>query len=310
MNPRPVLPTDFLPLATFDVRCRQSAAWPRERVGTSVTTALLGTVRDQALAVARRRSVWVSVRRQRLRGLLGARQRSRRQAWEVDYLVDQTSGGDALRALHDRALADLAARGVEKLFLRLAAESDLLDTALAAGFVAYRQEVLFSGELTAAGSPPLAARRTSQTDAYPLFRLYCAATPETVRRHEAATFGEWQAGQERIWLKGGCDLVSEREGRIDARVRAARLPQGIAVDVVGADDGLDATMPLLAAAVSERGGGRVSLLVPETETALAARLAAGGLVAGERYVCLCQRTTRPIAMPSRAPAVAKPVLGA
>src|SRR3989304_2119508 len=87
---RPVLPTDLLALVTYQGRSYRNEAWPRERVGAAESQRPLGLVLDKFLAFSRGRSAWISVRRQRLRGLVGARRRGGRQAWEVDYLVDAT----------------------------------------------------------------------------------------------------------------------------------------------------------------------------------------------------------------------------
>src|SRR3990172_1692326 len=83
---RPVLPTDLLALVTYQGRSYRNEAWPRERVGAAESQRPLGLVLDKFLAFSRGRSAWISVRRQRLRGLVGARRRGSRQAWEVDYL--------------------------------------------------------------------------------------------------------------------------------------------------------------------------------------------------------------------------------
>lgn len=306
---RPVLLTDLLSLVAFNGRGWQNEAWPRERLGAPVTTSVLETAREQLLAIARRRNAWISLRRQRLRGLVGARRRGGRQAWEIDYLVDATERRDALPGLLECALLDASRAAVEKLFLRLEAASDLIEVVREVGFLPYRQETLFEGR-PAAGRDGVSPRPAATSDAYPLFRLYCEATPETVRRYEAATYAEWLAAQERAWQRNAVQLITESNGRIDASVKAARLPQGVAAELLVAARAVESAPALLRAAVDTLGAAeRVFILVAEGDTGIAGRLAASGFHAGESYISLFKRTTRPLELPQLAPAVAKPALG-
>ena len=307
---RPVLPTDLLSLVAFNGRGWQNEVWPRERLGAPVTTGILATAREQLLAITRRRNAWVSIRHQRLRGLVGARRRGGRHAWEVDFLVDATGRRAALPGLLECALSDASRAGVEKLFLRLAADSDLVDVVREVGFLPFRQETLFAGRAPAPDGA-CATRPASTSDAYPLFRLYCDVTPETVRRYEAATYGEWQSAQERRWQRGAVQLVRDHDGRLDAWVKAARLPQGVAVELLLDAAALESTSALVGAAVAAVGGGeRVLILLPDGDEGAARRLEQAGFAAGERFLSLIKRTTRTVSLPKLSPAVAKTALGA
>ena len=74
-------------------------------------------------------------------------------------------------------------------------------------------------------------RHTTAADSYPLYRLYNATTPESSRRYEAATYTEWQASQERHWLKNGVELVCEQDGALQASVQASRFNHGVMLDL-------------------------------------------------------------------------------
>src|SRR5688572_31458810 len=102
-------------------------------------------MRDHLLAFAKSRGTWLTTRRGRMQGLIGARQRGGRQAWEVDYLIDTSEGAAVTVDLLECALAEAGRSGAEKLFLRLAANSGLLPVAMEAGFLGFREEVLYAG---------------------------------------------------------------------------------------------------------------------------------------------------------------------
>ena len=61
---------------------------------------------DQLLSLSRARGAWISMRRQRLQGMVGARRRGSNQAWEVDYLIDSSKARHAATDLLERAIVD------------------------------------------------------------------------------------------------------------------------------------------------------------------------------------------------------------
>jgi len=308
---RSFLPTDLPALVAHSGLGNENEAWPRERLGAGEAQATLSVVSHQLLTFARRRSAWVSVRRQRLQGLIGARQRGGNEAWEIDYLLDATRDRHVAVDLLECAIAEAGKEGAHKLFLRLACDSDLLQSARAAGFAAYQEETLYRRDGIA--SPPAAQmlRPSVASDSYPLFRLYCELTPEVTRRLEAATFGEWHAAQERRWLKNGLQLVQERDGQIGAQVRAGRLSQGLMLDFV-----LDATatsavdgIVSAAAAAAESTAEPVFVLVPKAAESLARRLEEAGFTSQSEFVSLMRRTAKPLTMPKKVAVVAKNAVG-
>lgn len=308
-----MLPTDLLALVSHRGKSYENEAWTRERVSAQDSPSNpLGTALDQLLGFARGRSVWVSIQRQRLHGLVGARVRGGRLAWEIDYLIDATPGHDAVPGLLECAIVDAGRAGAEKLFLRLDARSPLLAMAVETGFVPYQESTLFvrPGGMNQAGVEGL--RPLAVMDSYFVFRLYNRCTPEGVRRQEAATFAEWQAAQDRRWLKHGVQLVVEQQGGIAAVLAAAPLDSAISIDLLVDDTAAgDAVLPLLAAACAalETPFAAMEVLVPSTAEATAQRLREAGFEARRDFVSLMRRTTRPLSIPNLRPAIVKNAVG-
>jgi hypothetical protein len=313
---RALLPTDLLALVRIlpgkDSSSYENQAWPRERLGTQEAQPTLSVLRDQLLAFGKQRSTWVSVRHQKLQALVGTRHRGGRRALEIDYLVDCGADDSVLAELLTRAVEAAAEEGGEKVFLRLEADSDLLGPAREAGFIAYQEEVLYHLERKL-DAPPVACRAATPADSYPLFRLYTACTPEPVRRHEAVTYAEWQAGMERRWLKNSVQLVVERDGEIRAHVRASHLPQGVLLDLLLRPESEPESAGIVATALQAMGSGVPACpklaLVPSNSEGIARRLEEAGFRAVGEYISLVRRTTRPMALPKTVPAVAKNAVG-
>lgn len=310
---RALLPTDFLALVAHgSASSYENRAWPRERLGTQEAQPTLTVLRDQLLAFGTQRSAWVSIKRQKLHALVGTRHRGGRQAWEIDYIVDSGAETGVLSALLTQAVQAAGEQGAEKLFLRLAAGSELLTAAREAGFVPYQEERLYAltGTLSAR---PVETRMATPADSYPLFRLYTACVPESTRRHEAVTYAEWQAGAERRWQRGGVQLVLERDGALQAAVRAARLAQGMLVDLTLSAEALPDVIGLIAAARlaldAANAGEPILVLVSSSDEGLGRRLEDAGFAVTGEFVSLVHRTTRPLALPKSVPAVAKNAVG-
>lgn len=308
---RRLQPTDVLTLVPYSARTFHNEAWTRERIGGADTARPLAVAVDQVRALSRGRCAWVSFQHQRLMGLAGARKRGGEQAWEFDYLVDATPGHEATVDLLERAAADAGSQGVEKLFLRLDASSDLLPAAREAGFLPYQEEWLY-----ATPSPPRVdvawdLRAIVPADSYPLFRLYSRAVPEAVRRSEAATFGEWHAAREQRWLRNALQLVKEGDGRLQAWVAAVRLPQGVGVELLLDPEAEAEAEQLVGSALQalDARAGPVLVLIPKYEEALAARLERAGFLMQREFVCTLRRTVRPQTLPKAIPAVVKTVVG-
>jgi hypothetical protein len=287
-------------LVSFDGHVYPNEAKTRDRLGSDDSAPHpLESAIEQWFSFATGRHTWISVRGATLRGLVSVRARGNSTAWELVTLINAAEDDDSVcLSLLDRAVEGAGREGAEKLFLRVLSDSQVLDVARRSGFTCVTIERLYTHEgpvaVDAGPLPPL--RRRSRADAYPLFRLYNSAVPESVRRVEAVTFAEWLAAQERHWLgRRGRQLVMEEDGPIKAWVRVAVLP---GKDDIGRFDVLAHPQAegyidgLVQAALSRLSSqGTLLTLVPEYQTSVAQRLMRLGFQAGPEYVLLARRTT-------------------
>src|SRR5574338_231297 len=121
-----------------------------DRTGTRASPHPIETALEQWFSFATGRHTWISVKGATLRGLLSARVRGSRLAWEVDCLIDAATDNSAvLMSLLDQM-------------------------AMRCGFVPYRAETLFRHDSSAdeKHAAPEGLRRRSKVDLYALFQLY------------------------------------------------------------------------------------------------------------------------------------------
>jgi len=297
---RVVLPTDLVALATFDGRVYSNAAVARDRLGTGASPHPIGAALEQWFSFATGRHTWISVRGATLRGLLSARRRGSRLAWELDCLIDAAEDDPGvLLSLLDQAVHDAGRAGAEKVFLRLDARSEVLPAVCRAGFMRYLKEELYER----AGAPAvdggaasrLGLRRRRLEDRYPLFQLYNAAVPEPVRRVEAATFREWLAAQERVPApRRASQLVLERGGRLAAWVRVSSDGDTGCFDLL-VHPSERRLSDLLAGALTRLGHSRrLYSLLPEYAEGLGRRLSGMGFRKTGEYALLVRRTVIPV----------------
>ena len=255
---RALLPTDLLFLAAQGTSY-ENEAWPRERLGTQETQPALSVLRDQLLALGKRRGAWVATHRQKPLALVGTRRRNGRQAWEIDYLIDCGGGSNVLCEVLERAAKAAGAAGAEKLFVRLESQSPLMQPLREVAFLAYQRETLYAHPGSLNAKAPI-VRQATPADSYPLFRLYNATTPEASRRYEAATYSEWQASRERHWLRNGVELVSEENQALQASVLASRFGHGVMFDITMAAGATTDAPSLIAAGARAVEAGSAPLL--------------------------------------------------
>jgi hypothetical protein len=299
---RPLRPADVVLLASlwatgkppFGLPCRNEAqTW--ERLGLEEARfRLLENVLRQWLPLAGHRHTWTAVRGLGACALASARRRSSPSAWEVDYLITSQGNETVCLTLLERLSQGLGRAGVEKVFLRLKADSRLVGTIRQAGFFPYLKELLLTIDRAPEGLEPgkLPLRERSLTDTLPLFQLYNASVPSAVRRNEAATLRDWVSVQE----KGHCHhlIVPGAEGptallRISKGNRAGRFSL---LAQRRKDVPLD---DLLAAALDYLGDRRPILcLVPEYQKAVVRRLEELGFRAVAEYVVSLNRLVRPV----------------
>jgi hypothetical protein len=299
---RPLRPTDLVFLAPLWATGKalfgppyhnEAQTW--ERLGLEEPRfRLLESALKQWLPLGGRRHTWTAVRGLGACSLVSARRRCGPSAWEVDYLITSQGNETACWSLLEQLSEELGRAGVEKLFLRLKADSPLTETIRHAGFFPYLKERL----LAIAGAPQglepwkLPLRERTSADAFALFQLYNAAVPATVRRNEAATLREWVGAQE----KGHCQhlIATGADGAV-AWLRIAKSNRAGRFSLLTQRREEVPLDHLLAAAIDYLADTRPILcLVPEYQKAVAHHLEELGFRAVAEYVVLVNRLARPV----------------
>ncbi|MFQ6019522.1 MAG: hypothetical protein ACE5KW_02075 [Dehalococcoidia bacterium] len=229
---RTVLPTDLVALVSYDGRVYPNEAKTWDRLGAHEHGPHpLETAIEQWFSFATGKHTWISVRGPAIRGLVSARPRAKRNAWEVDCLINADDDSSVCLSLLSRMARDIGSAGAERVFLRLCAESSLLDVVREAGFFPYARERLFRRddpveiEKLNALSSDVSFRPRTKAAQWGVFQLYQSAVPANVRSLEGFTLRDWQSCQER-WGGRVKDLVLEEEGIITAWLRLAAAGEG------------------------------------------------------------------------------------
>ncbi len=153
------------------------------------------------------------------RGVSVARELSGGAGWEVDSLrFARDKDDETIIALCDGLAQEVAQRGGRTAYLRFAEGSPHAQALRKGGFFAYRLERLYAVGQGRGGTDESPYRQANRADRHGIFRLYCRAVPENVRRHEAPTQQEWRS------VLDTCD--TEREYVLDG-------PQGALAAWVG-----------------------------------------------------------------------------
>ncbi len=214
------LPTDIVALVSFDGRIYPNEAKPLDRLGLGNDKPhALETALEQWFSFATGKHTWVSVHGATIRGLISARPRTKRTAWEIEVLINTTDDDSVWQSLFTRMLSEIGRHGAERIFLRVRLDSPVREAARAAGFFAYAEETL--RRRPALPPPPksdLPVRRKAKSEALGVFQLYSREMPANIRAIEGATFREWQAAQEK-WGGRFSDLVVEEDSVIGAWTR-------------------------------------------------------------------------------------------
>ena len=315
---RSVRPTDLVALVSFDGRVYPNEARTWERLGSDRGAPhLLTSAAQQWFSFATGRHTWISVEGQTIRGLVSARRRGARVAWEVDCLIVASEDGEhvCLR-LFDQLTAGAAHAGVQKLFLRLESGSDLLPSARKAGFVPYATEhvLRLDGDRPDAqlvGTPLPAGiilRPREKPDEFALFQLYTHATPPDAQLHEASNLTEWKAATERrVGGRRSADVVAEHEGKVVAWLRTSRGTPG-RLDLIIDPVIWPAADALIAWGMRELGAGRpIVAALPSYARPVVERLESAGFVQEEENALLAKRLTQLIRAPRPVRAAVKPV---
>ncbi len=305
---RTVLPTDLVALVSYDGRVYANQAMTRDRIGTQDSPHPLETALEQWFSFATGRHTCVSVKGATLRGLVSARKRGNKQAWEIDCLIDATEGdGSVLMSLLDQITAAAGKSGAMKVFLRLPAGSAVEQDAARCGFLPYVRERIYrkAVEADSVHAVPADLRRREKADTYPVFRLYSSVVPEEVRRVEGMTLGEWTAAQDALGRT--TQYVVEADGRITGWLRVAGDGDLGRFDLVAEAGMVDTLVEAAMAKIANREW--IYTLVPEYQPELAGRLESLGFEAGDEYAVLSRRTVRTVKAGANVPAVVQTTFG-
>jgi len=286
------LPTDLVALVSFDGKVYPNEAKPLEQLGLDHRAHALETALEQWFSFATGKHTWVSVRGATIRGLISARSRAKRSAWEVEALIDADEDKGIALSLFSRMVGEVAKQRAERIFVRLDAESHLQETARQAGFFPYAKEVLYqrsgpSGE----DGVDISLRPRVKGDLFGIYQLYNHGVPANVRAIEGVTFREWQAAQE-SWGSRTTDLLLEEDGIINAWLRLANGQVGRFSLLAGACSvSLDDLIKAALARLSQ--SSRILTLVREENAALAAAVERSGFKAVDNYVLMAKRLVKP-----------------
>jgi hypothetical protein len=217
------------------------------------------------------------------RGVLVVRELDGRAAWEaVSLRLVRDKDDAAVAALLAAAAAEIAARGSRSLFLRTPEGSPHAEALRHSGMHAYRIERLFALPRAAARPHDAATlfRPARAQDRAGIFRLYCRAVPEHIRRNEAPTQQDWRA----VLDSFDCDrqFVLEAERGIVAWVGFAEREARVLLD--WSVEGLaDAALDFIEAQAPRNG----ALVLSEDQPALERRAQERGYTPlGVRLLCV------------------------
>ncbi len=293
---RTVLPTDLVALVSYDGRVYANEAMTRDRVGTQDSPHPLETAFEQWFSFATGRHTWISVKGPTLRGLVSARKRGSKLAWEIDCLINAADADNiVLMSLLDQVTAAAGKSGALKVFLRLPRGSHTERAVMRSGFAVYAFEQSYGRpvDATETHALPEGLRRRTKADLYALFQLYNAVVPQPIRRAEAATLAEWSAAQESLGKT--TQYVLEREGRVRGWLRVARDGDIARFDLLGEPEAVDDLIEAAMAKVAQRRA--VYAMAPEHDAGLRSRLESLGFEPGDEYSVLSRRTTRTVKAP-------------
>lgn len=305
---RTVLPTDLVALVSYDGRVYANAAMTFDRIGTQDSPSPLEAAFEQWFSFATGRHTFISVKGPTLRGLLSARKRAGKLAWEIDCLINAHDGDDGvLLSLLDQVTDAAGKAGALKVFLRLPADSPDIEAAARCAFAPFRTETVMRAEASDVqiGAPPASLRRRAKPDLYPLYQLYNESVPEQERRYEAATFAEWQSVQEALGRTA--HWVLAENDRVMGSVRIAGDGDIGRFDVMAAAGATDAALDAALHKLQNRPS--LYTLVPDSAPGVRERLAARGFDAAGEYTLMSRRTVRPVNAPKGVPAMATTTFG-
>ena len=216
---RSLRPSDLVALVLFNSKALTNQAQSKDRLSKGDEAFHpLRFFLEQWFHLEKRRRTVIHFYNGRIRSLVSARRRSGPRVWEIDCLLLEEGGGDICFHLLEKLSAVGGSIGIEKVFLRLPANSPLIEATKQAGFSHYLAEFLYHSEGRGTeGTPaPNIIRSKLPEDQYALFQLYSAAVPIAVRSIEGMTFQEWQETKDQ---SSGKEFVYEKDGRVSGWLR-------------------------------------------------------------------------------------------
>jgi len=198
---RQLSPIDLPYLIPIRSMLSYDKACPRDNLGISQHTMTAMEVflgQWVNFKLRQRQQSWICTDEKRILGFASARCCTESFAWEIDHLLLTRNDGKGICGdlLHTIAI-DSRSWSAQRIFLRLAANSPLLNNICQVGFTPYLRECLYQlntrwqGEKTDK-TARLTIRPVGKDDEYRIFELYNTAFPASVRRVEGITFGEWK----------------------------------------------------------------------------------------------------------------------
>ena len=214
------------------------------------------------------RPIVVGVRRGlSYRGVSVARCLSGGAGWEVVSLrIGRPKDDEAVVALLGGLAGEVAMRDGRTLYLRYAEGSPHAAALRQAGFFAYRLERLYALPPGARGADS-AFRPAARSDRHAIFRLYCRAVPEMVRRHQDPTQHEFRAVLDSFDTSR--EFVLDGPGNLLAWVGIGDREAHVLIDA--GEGGIDAALDLIEASAPRHGALVVAEHQPDLESAAAAR---------------------------------------
>ncbi|MEK7248505.1 MAG: hypothetical protein AAB092_08545 [Chloroflexota bacterium] len=285
------LPTDIVALVSFDGKVYPNEAKPLDHLGLEDRTRPLENALEQWFSFATGKHTWVSVHGATIRGLISARPRAKRSAWEVEVLINASDDESIALSLFSRMTAGVIKQGAERVFLRLASDSVIREAARSAGFFRYATETLYRREAKnwSPANTDVAVRTKSKNDVFGMYQLYNRVAPANVRSIEGLTLREWQAAQEK-WGGRCTDLLLEESGVITAWVRA--MPGHVGRIAVLAERG--PYDQLLGAGLDLLQDRDVFCLVPDYNPEMASALERCSFEPVCSYMSYAKRLTKPV----------------
>jgi hypothetical protein len=184
---------------------------------------LLDLARNCLGATPRRRALTL-IEGMHLVAIAVLRSRQGARTWEFSHVYASVEALDECDALLEQCGAAVAADGAERLFLRVPDASPLEAVARRSGFYPSFTEWVYQPEqgLTQAQvQAMLRLRPRIEADLHPLFRLYNASVPSTVRSAYGLTLDQWRDAQEPA-LGPVDEYVWERDGALLGWLRLSR----------------------------------------------------------------------------------------